>query len=132
MNYCFKFRSGHVFERSSFCISRVARYLQIPSACSSFHFLHCYCCALYNFLLNNAKFTSWCKSDSSGPKFWKNFDPNFFVWKKIPFRVGLLKAFSSHWYNHVRGPCYNHNFLPFSNISGENFLKNKCYDQIFA
>jgi hypothetical protein len=33
------------------------------------------------------------------------------------------------------GRCYDHNFLRFSTIFGEKigvFLKNQCYDQIFA
>jgi hypothetical protein len=34
-----------------------------------------------------------------------------------------------------RDRCYDHNFLQFSTIFGEKigvFLKNQCYDQIFA
>jgi hypothetical protein len=50
-----------------------------------------------------------------------------------PKHISLIEF--SYFFVQAWGLCYDHNFLRFLTIFGENigvFLKNQCYDQIFA
>jgi hypothetical protein len=79
----------------------------------------------------------WCQNPSVCEQcdnwLFSHVGPNVAKGTSLPKRRCLLTLYDTS--RVTRGLCYDHNFLRFSTLFGEKycvFLKNQCYDHIFA